>query len=165
MVSFELGEELRKMFFRLVTSVSSKLTICTIPIKNITLSTLLILEVYRTCVELRNRPRSPKSLCGSVVEHRSTNPKVWGSIPHGDSEFFFIPRLWQDEKTSSLIYTVVQTFAVLQLTTKLCFSDASICTFQAYLKVAGRAILLKKGWRNLLNESKVPRHVSTIFSI
>ena len=28
------------------------------------------------------------------------NPKVWGSIPHGDSEFFFVPRSWQDEKTS-----------------------------------------------------------------
>ena len=24
----------------------------------------------------RNRPRRPKSLCGSVVEHRSANPKV-----------------------------------------------------------------------------------------
>ena len=64
-VSFELDEELRKMFFRLVTSVglrkilspheessspSSKLTISTISIKNITLSTLLILAVCRTRV-------------------------------------------------------------------------------------------------------------------
>ena len=39
------------------------------------------------------RPRSPKSLCGSVVEHRSADPQVWVSIPHGDSEVF-------DEKTS-----------------------------------------------------------------
>ena len=25
-------------------------------------------------------------------------PKVWGLIPHGDSEFLFFPRSWQDEK-------------------------------------------------------------------
>ena len=31
------------------------------------------------------------------------NPKIWGSILHGDSEFFFVPRSWQDEKTSFLI--------------------------------------------------------------
>ena len=42
-------------------------------------------------LELSNRPHSPKSLCGSVVEHRSANLKVWGSIPHGDSELFFVP--------------------------------------------------------------------------
>ena len=47
----------------------------------------------RVSLELRNGPRSPKSLCGSVVEHRSANPKVWGSIPHGDSEFFLCPTL------------------------------------------------------------------------
>ena len=47
----------------------------------------------RVSLELRNRPRSPKSLCGSVVEHRSANPKVWGSIPYGDSEFFLCPTL------------------------------------------------------------------------
>ena len=39
---------------------------------------------------------------GSVVEHRSANQKVWGSIPHGNSKFFFVPRSWQDEKTSLL---------------------------------------------------------------
>ena len=119
MVSFELDEELRKMLFRLVTSVgyrkilspheessspSSKLTISTISIKNTTLSTLLILAVCRTRV-LCNRPRSLKSLCDSVVEHRSTNPKVWGSIPHGESEFFFIPCSLQNEKTSFLTFT------------------------------------------------------------
>ena len=26
------------------------------------------------------------------------NPKVWGSIPHGDSEFSLCPTLWQDKK-------------------------------------------------------------------
>ena len=26
------------------------------------------------------------------------NPKVWDSIPHGNWEFFFVPRSWQDEK-------------------------------------------------------------------
>ena len=45
-----------------------------------TLSTLLILAVY----ELRNRPRSPQSLCGSVVEHRNAESEglrfdsLWG---------------------------------------------------------------------------------------
>ena len=36
-----------------------------------------------------------------VSEHQNIaarDPKVWGSIPHGDSEFFFFPRSWQDEK-------------------------------------------------------------------
>ena len=56
MVSFELDEELRRMFFRLVTSQ--------------------IRPAYCVSYELRNRPRSPKSLCGLVVEHRSANPKV-----------------------------------------------------------------------------------------
>ena len=29
---------------------------------------------------------------------------VWGSIPHRDSEFFFIPCLWQDEKKIFLYF-------------------------------------------------------------
>ena len=36
-----------------------------------------------------------------VSEHQSIaarDPKIWGSIPHGDSEFFLCPRSWQDEK-------------------------------------------------------------------
>ena len=40
------------------------------------------------------------SLCGSVVGHPSANPKVWGSIPHGDSEFFLCPTLVTLRKTS-----------------------------------------------------------------
>ena len=35
-------------------------------------------------------------LCGSVIGAR--NPKVWGSIPHGDTIFFFVSRSWQDKK-------------------------------------------------------------------
>ena len=35
---------------------------------------------------------------------RARNPTVWGSIPHGDSEFFFVPRSWQDEKHLPLIF-------------------------------------------------------------
>ena len=57
----------------------------------------------RVSLELCNSPCSPKSLCGSVVQNRSANPNVWGSIPHGDSEFYFVTHLWQDEKTSLLI--------------------------------------------------------------
>ena len=47
----------------------------------------------RKSCELSYRPRSPKILCGSVLEHRSANPKVWGSIPHGDLEYFLCPTL------------------------------------------------------------------------
>ena len=47
----------------------------------------------RKSCELSYRPRSPKILCSSVLEHRSANPKVWGSIPHGDLEYFLCPTL------------------------------------------------------------------------
>ena len=51
---------------------------------NITLSTLLILAVCR------------KRVIWSI---RARNLKVWGLIPHGDSDlFFFVPLLWQDGK-------------------------------------------------------------------
>ena len=43
-----------------------------------------------------------------MVQHRSATPKVWGSIPHGDSEFVFVPRSWEDEKTSFLILHLAQ---------------------------------------------------------
>ena len=36
----------------------------------------------------------------SVAQWKSIgarNPTVWDSIPHGDSEFFFVPRSWRDE--------------------------------------------------------------------
>ena len=55
--------------------------------QNMTLSTLLILEVCRTRViyELHIRPCSPYSLCGSVTEHRSTESEGRGSVLHGHS--------------------------------------------------------------------------------
>ena len=38
------------------------------------------------------------------------NPKVWGSVPHGDSAFFFVSRSWQDEKHLSLYsFTALKT--------------------------------------------------------
>ena len=49
--------------------------------------------------ELRNRPRSPWSLCGSVVGHWSTKyegSEVW--FLKGTQNFIFVPCLWQDEK-------------------------------------------------------------------
>ena len=45
----------------------------------------------RVSYELCNRPRSPGSLCGA---------KVWGSISHGDSEFFLWPTPVTRWKTS-----------------------------------------------------------------
>ena len=60
MVSFELGEELGKMFFVLSRAWHEE-------------------KIPSPHEESNLRPsdlRSPKSLCGSVVEHRSANPKV-----------------------------------------------------------------------------------------
>ena len=36
--------------------------------------------------------------------------KVWGSIPHGDSEFFLCPTTWQDEKNPFLFLYRAQTY-------------------------------------------------------
>ena len=62
---------------------------------SMTLSTLLILVVCWTCVinELRNRLRSPQSLYGSAVEHRSAESiglRFDSSL--GLRIFFFVPR-------------------------------------------------------------------------
>ena len=43
--------------------------------------------------------------------------KVWGSIAHGDSEFFFVPRSWQNKKHLSLKITFVH----------LCFDHQKKC--------------------------------------
>ena len=132
MVSFELGEELRKMIFRLVTSVGQKKfwvlmrNRTSSPSSKLAISTFLSKTLlYRRCwsyqyagcvsLKLRNRLHSPKSLCGLVVEHRSANPKVWDSIPHGGSEFLFVPRSWQDEKTSFLIWGQLWSWWVFEI--------------------------------------------------
>ena len=57
-------------------------------LQKMTLSTWLILTVRRMRVIWTLQWAA---LCGSVVEHRDADPKVWGSISHGDSEFF-VPR-------------------------------------------------------------------------
>ena len=62
----------------------------------------------RVSYELRNRPRSPESLCGSVVRaSQRWNLKVWGSIRHGTQNFFFLPRSWQDENIFSTVYNKI----------------------------------------------------------
>ena len=50
--------------------------------------------------ELRNGLCSPWSLCGSVVEHRSTEPEGLWFDSSWKLNIFFVPRSWQDEKTS-----------------------------------------------------------------
>ena len=73
--------------------------------------------------ELRNRPRSLWSLCGSVVENRSAEPNIWGSIPNGDSEFFHCPTLvtrrknifpyfYTELKTHYLSYSIYKHYAI-----------------------------------------------------
>ena len=64
-------------------------------VTNMTLSTLQ----YAGCVsfELRNRPRSPLSLCNSVVEHRSAKSKSL-RFDSWRLRSFCLLRSWQDEK-------------------------------------------------------------------
>ena len=69
------------MFLRLVTSVGQRKKILSSH-KESNLRPSDLRSSYdtrhpgRVSYELRYRPRSPKSLCGSVVEHQSANPKV-----------------------------------------------------------------------------------------
>ena len=113
MVSFERDEELRKIFFRLVTSVGQRKILshheesnlrpsdlrsdalplshkdssvsgvyCEVLMARVLLTARIsnvdsvIFLTGRVSLDLRNRPRSPKILCDSVVEHRNANPKV-----------------------------------------------------------------------------------------
>ena len=101
MVNFELGKETKIDVFCLVTSVSY-----------FYLQTLR----YRHCwsyqyaghvsYELCNRPRSPWSLCGSVVEHRSAESEGQSFDSSWDSEFFLNPTLVKRRKKSSFKFEV-----------------------------------------------------------
>ena len=93
------------MFIRLVTSAEQRNRIwvhlrnwisesC---LQNMALSTLLILAICRTCVifKLRSEPRSPQSLCGSVVEHQSAESEgLRFDSSRRLQNFFFVPRSW-----------------------------------------------------------------------
>ena len=81
------------------------------------ISGFFVCNVCWTCVinELRNRLRSPQSLYGSAVEHRSAESiglRFDSSL--GLRIFFFVPRSWQDEKHLSLFlnYDIVQVVIV-----------------------------------------------------
>ena len=52
--------------------------------------------VYQSTANLLTRCR----VCGSVLEHWSANPKLWGSTPLEDSEFFLCPTRVKRRKTS-----------------------------------------------------------------
>ena len=59
----------------------------------------------RVSYELRNRPRSPWGLCGSVVEHRSAESRgLRFDSSWGLRIFSFVPRSWQDEKNIFLYF-------------------------------------------------------------
>ena len=76
MVSFELGKEIEKDVFCLVTSVGQR-------------------KRLNTHEESKLRPSDSALRC-STSEPQSVgarNPKVWGWIPHEDSEFFLCPTL------------------------------------------------------------------------
>ena len=74
----------------------SKLTISLILFTNMTISTLLILAVCRTCVYYFLTGLNHHSLCGSVVEHQNVESE--GLRFNSSWGFRFL--LWQDEKTS-----------------------------------------------------------------
>ena len=71
---------------------------------NMMLSTLLILTVNAGHVsyELCNRPHSPVSVA-QWSSSGARNPKVWGLIPHGESECFLCLMLVTRRKTSFYI--------------------------------------------------------------
>ena len=74
MVSFELDEELSHKDSS-VSGVYYEVLMTRVLHTASNVDSVMFLT-GRVSLELRNRPRSPKSLCGSVVEHRSANPKV-----------------------------------------------------------------------------------------
>ena len=83
MISFELGKEIEKDFFALSRAWDKE--------KNLS-----------PHEESSLRPSDSALGCSTTEPQRlrwARNPKVWGSIPHGELKmFFFFPRSWQDEK-------------------------------------------------------------------
>ena len=101
-----------------------------LPAMSIALSKSLILAVYRPRIiyEIRDRPRSPKSLCGSVIEHRRAEfnglrfDSSWGlricSLSHAGDETkdVFLYFFYQAQNLPSfLIYLSLQDVAYLKL--------------------------------------------------
>ena len=74
----------------------SKLTISLILFTNMTISTLLILAVCRTCVYYFLTGLNHHSLCGSVVEHQNVESEDLRFNSSWGLRFLS----WQDEKTS-----------------------------------------------------------------
>ena len=76
---------------------------------------------------LRNRFRSPWSLCGSVVEHRSAESEglrfdsSWGLWT-----FSFVTPSWQDENISLCFFTELKTYHLLFLSTNITLSTMLI---------------------------------------
>ena len=94
MVSFELSKEKYRKMFSSCHERGTKKKFW-VPMRNRT-SDLWI--PHSDALSLSHRDSTV-----SKVYYGARNPKVWGSIPHGDSEFFLCPTLWLDEKHLSLI--------------------------------------------------------------
>ena len=89
---------------------------------------------------------------GSVVEHRSANPKVWGSISHGDSEFFLCPTLVKRRKNIFL-----NSLPSSKLTISLLFLPKIVALLRCWYNLAqGFFQMLQAKLRNLTE------HVNTV---
>ena len=88
MVSFELGKELKKDVFHLVTNVGQRFY------KHYAIDIADPSSMQDACHELRNRPRSPWSLCGSLIEHWSAESEgLRFDSSWGYRMFTFVPCL------------------------------------------------------------------------
>ena len=111
------------------------------------MESLWIMGLGHHRVPVAHGPGSPSSPCGSwawltieslwfmgLAHHRVSvaqrkrmqvwNPKIWGSISHGDSEFFLCPTLMTRQRTSLSI-----SLQSSKLTTSLFLYTVHACTY------------------------------------
>ena len=107
--------------------------------------------------ELRNRPRSPWSLCDSVVEHRSAESEgLRLDSSRGIRIFSFVPRLWQDEKHLSLfLYRAQNLPSLLFLSTNITLSTLLIL---AVCRKRGQRLMQSHVKHGLLRNCFLPCH-------
>ena len=69
------------------------------------------------------------------------NLKVWGSIPHGDSEFFFVPCCWKNQILSFLyFFTELKTYHLSNFNVICDTSSKNILNIHTTVKVREMAV-------------------------